>query len=181
MSSIEHESIVLKGNINLNPSKFSDHISKYIFDEAIKKYTGKMKEIKENEYAIIIRVKNIKQNSIESISNRNSNKSSMRIYFNMVVSLFYPKMDTIIDCTVTSINDEYFEGNINSTNKVIILIFLDESNINNDNFELNDDGVKDFNSNKIITVGTSIKCTVTTIMPDQTDLIIFARLENVIN
>ena len=175
----ELDIVVLPGNIILDPSKYNNYIRVNIFDACVKKYTGKIIQI-QDKYAVITRIKNIKQNSITSKNNRNSNLSSMRIYFKMVVSIFYPLEENEIECTVSSLNTDYIEASIYSTKKVVLIIFIDDTNINKSNMYIKNSKIFNKTTQKPIGLGDSILCKINTIMPNIPDLFIFAQIENII-
>lgn len=179
MSTIEHDTIVLQGNVNLQPKEYNSNIRMNIYQNCVEKYNGKILEIDGN-YGVIVRVKNIKQNTINTINNRNSNVSSMRTYFNMVVTLFLPLVDSAIECTITSINNDYIEASVNLTNKVIVVIFIDESNINHDEIKIDNYNVINKKNNIPVAIGTSILCKCITIMPNVPELVIFGNIEKVL-
>ena len=178
MSTLEYDSIVLPGDVTLSPSLFTNYIRFNLLNECSKKYNGTIIEI-EGNHGIITRVKNIKDKSIVSKNNRNSNVSSMRFYFDMVVSIYFPTEHNLIDCTVTSIHNEYIEASINSTQRVVVLIFVDESNLDSDKLVIQNSKIMNTETSKFLSVDDSIQCVCNTIMPSTPDLIIFGTLTNI--
>lgn len=175
MSKLEYDSIILPGDITLKPSSFTNYIRFHILNECSRKYNGSIIEI-EGNHGIITRVKNIKDKSIVSKNNRNSNVSSMRFYFDMVVSIYFPTENSKIDCTVTSIHNEYIEASINSAENVVVLIFIAENHINHDQLMIKDDKIIDRESSQPLKINSSISCICNTIIPSQPQLIIFGKI-----
>ncbi len=139
-NTVHNYDAVIPGNVILLPKELDANISHNILKRCEQKYKNTILKLN-GEYVVIINVKNIKLSTIESIALRESNNSTSRYYFKMVVNLLHIQEKENILCTVSMVNKYFIEARISLSKRVVVFIVIDQIEDNNDNnFTINSNG-----------------------------------------